>query len=92
MPATLTLKGNKDRLIPVLTDKTCRVSTLTAVGPLKYYHYLEVKKLQQEPDRHFIECFVDIDYIHCRFNYRTITSTMHLPPNQFTRYFSAIIY
>jgi hypothetical protein len=34
--ATLTLKGNKDRLIPVLTDKTCRVPTLTAVGPLKY--------------------------------------------------------
>ena len=58
--ATLTLKGNKDRLIPVLTDKTCRVSTLTAVGPLKYYHYLEVKKLQQEPDRHFIECFAKL--------------------------------
>ena len=58
--ATLTLKGNKDRLIPVLTDKTCRVPTLTAVGPLKYYHYLEVKKLQQEPDRHFIECFAKL--------------------------------
>jgi hypothetical protein len=60
MNATLTLKGNKDRLIPVLTDRTCRVATLTPVQPLKYYHYLEAKEKQQDPDYYFIKCFTKV--------------------------------
>jgi hypothetical protein len=55
--ATLTVKGNKDRLNPVLTDRICRVATLTSVQPLKYYHYLEK---QQDPDYYFIKCFTKV--------------------------------
>jgi hypothetical protein len=58
--ATLTFKSNKDRLIPVLTDRTCHVPALSPVQPLKYYHYLEAKEKQLDPDHYFIKCFTNV--------------------------------
>jgi hypothetical protein len=58
--ATLTLKGNKDRLIPVLTGRTCHVPELATVKALQYYYYLEAIENKKDPDYHFIKCFTKV--------------------------------
>ena len=50
----------KDRLIPVKTAKRCDLPALAPFQPLNYYHYLEAKKKQQDPDFYFIECFTKV--------------------------------
>jgi hypothetical protein len=54
---TLICQERKNRLIPVLTDKTCNFSWLCLIQPLRYDIYLEAKKSQQGPDQTFIKCF-----------------------------------
>jgi hypothetical protein len=54
---TLIGQEKQNRLIPVLTDKTCNVSWLRPIQPFRYDIYLEAKKSQQGPDQNFIECF-----------------------------------
>lgn len=56
---TLTFQKLKARLIPVKTGKTYH-SPLGPVRPLRYDNYLEAKKKEKEPDRHFIECFAKL--------------------------------
>ena len=56
---TLTFQEKNARLIPVKTDKTY-LSALAPLKSLKYDNYLEAKKSQQGPDRHFIECFAKL--------------------------------
>jgi hypothetical protein len=54
---TLIGQEKQNRRIPVLTDKTCNVSWLRPIQPLRYDIYLEAKQSQQGPDQNFIECF-----------------------------------
>ena len=54
---TLIDQEKQNRLIPVLTDKTCNVSWLRPIQPLRYDIYLEANKSEQGPDQTFIKCF-----------------------------------